>query len=596
MKKLMVICLFALTGLFAFSQYSPIYVSGSVKDVSGKAMANYPVIINADSSSSGWNYSYTVQTDSSGIFSLTITPPAGINQGFNAYTYDCNKNTLDTFFTNASQQIRLDFTICIYTPPSCLADFYYYPDSSGIYTLHFYDNSNGTPTNYYWSFGDSTFSTLQNPTHTFAKGIYYVCLTISDSATNCSDTYCSQIYIDDSTQTNKCSSVFTYYDSNLTVYFSGYTKSPYTNVLGFTWDFGDGYSGTGQNPTHTYSSAGSFYVILTAMAVDSMNDTCYSKYYNNIYIGQQQTGMIYGAISAKTYSVDKVLVYLIQYNTKDSTLTAVDSVYAMDSSGTAFYYFGNIADGDYLVKAALTSASTNYIHCLPTYFGDVLFWAQATTVGINYQNQYASADIKLVTGTNPGGPGFIGGKTSKGANIWELNPGDPIGNIEILLLDMSGNPVSYNFSKVTGDFGFNSLALGTYQIYAEMPGRKTTPAYVTIDAQHPSVNDVKIVIDEKTIKTFINPDISISISHIGNIYPNPVQSEYNLDFNIKKAVVIDVQITNNLGQVINTNHYKLTTGRNTITSDIRNLPQGIYTLNIKSADGANISRNFTIIK
>ena len=496
MKKLMFLLMFSLTGLFAFSQYSPINVSGTVKDVNGSPLANYPVIINADSSMGGWYYYNTIQTDSSGNFNVTITPPASVSQGFYAYTYDCNKNILDTFFTNATQQIKLAFVSCIYTPPSCLADFYFYPDSSGIYSLNFFDNSNGNPTNYYWSFGDSTFSTQQNPTHTFAKGYYQVCLTISDSATNCYDTYCTWINLDDSSQTNRCASYFSYYDSSLTVYFSGFSKSINARVIGYTWDFGDGSSGTGQNPVHTYSIASQYFVTLITAVVDSLNDTCISKYYDYVvYLGQNQTGTIWGYVSSQTYSVDKALVYLIQFNPKDSTLTAVDSMYATDSNGMAVYYFGNVPNGDYLVKAALTSSSANYIHCLPTYYGDVLFWDQATTVGINYQNQYAYANIVMVTGTNFGGPGFIGGKTSKGANIWALNPGMPIGNVEILLLDQSGNPVSYNFSKTTGDFGFNSLAFGTYQIYAEMPGKNTTPAFVTIDAQYPSVNDVQIVIN-----------------------------------------------------------------------------------------------------
>ena len=596
MKKLTFIFLFSLTGLFAFSQYSPIYITGSVQDVNGNPITNYLVFINADSSSGSWYYSGTAQTDSNGMFALTITPPAGINQGFYAYTYDCNKNPLDTFFTNAHQQIRLSFVICSYTPPSCKADFYYNPDSSGMHTYYFTDISSGSPTNYYWSFGDSTFSTQQNPIHTFTKGIYNVCLTISNSATNCFDTYCTKVFIDDSTQTSKCASYFTYNESNLTVSFSGSVKSLYSRTLGFTWDFGDNSSGTGQNATHTYASAGSYFVVLTTMAVDSLNDTCVSTYYDNIYVGQQQIGMIYGTISSKSYSVDKVLVYLIQYNPKDSTLTAVDSVYGMDSSGITYYYFGNVADGNYLVKAALTSSSTNYSHCIPTYYGDVLYWNLATTVTVNYMNQYAQADIEMVTGNNPGGPGFIGGKTSKGANIWILNQGDPIGNVEILLLDQSGNPISYNFSKASGDFGFNSLALGTYEIYPEMPGRTTTPAYVIIDAQHPSVNDVKIVINDKSIKTSINPDISISISNVGNIYPNPVNGQLNLDINIKKTVEVDVMITNNLGQIINTTHNKLTSGKNTISMDTRNLPQGVYNLNIKSADGANIFKNFTLMK
>jgi PKD repeat protein len=476
-----------------------------------------------------------------------------------------------------------------------MADFYYYPDSSGMYTLNFFDNSTGSPTNFYWSFGDSTFSTLQNPTHTFSKGTYEVCLTISDSATNCYDTYCSWLYLDDSNQTNKCDAYFSYYDSNLTVYFSGFVKTSSSKIIQYDWDFGDNKYGTGQNPVHTYSANGQYLVILETMTIDSLNDTCISKYYEYINLGQQQRGYIYGTISSKSYSVDKAIVYLISFNAKDSTLTAVDSMYAMDSGGVAFYYF-DVAFGDYLVKAALTPSSTNYSHCIPTYYGDVLFWNQATTVNVNSQNPYATANIVMLNGTNPAGPGFIGGKTSKGANIWLLNPGVPMQNVEVLLLDQSGAPISYDFSESTGDFAFKSLPFGTYQVYAEVPGKNTIPAIVTIDAQTPSISNIQIIITEEGVKTSVKTDLSESVEGAGSIYPNPVHSMLKIDFSIKKSVSINVQIINTAGQIMDSRVVRLNAGKNTLSLDTWSLPQGIYNLSIKSDDGANISRSFTLIK
>src|SRR5207249_4792185 len=38
-----------------------------------------------------------------------------------------------------------------------------------------------------------------------------------------------------------------------------------TDQLSFTWTFGDGYSGEGLNPSHTYTEAGNFTVILTVI-------------------------------------------------------------------------------------------------------------------------------------------------------------------------------------------------------------------------------------------------------------------------------------------------------------------------------------------
>ena len=591
MKNLLFIGLLTLTSFAALSQYSPIYISGSVKEANGNPIAKQHITILSDTSGGGWGYFNNVYTDSNGLYNLTITPPAGIIRQFKATTYDCHQHRIDSFFTNTTQNITLNFMICYKPPPTCNA--YFRTDSlNNPYIRHFIDQSYGTPTSYNLDFGDGTFSTLKNPAHTFAKGDFNVCLSIYDSVTNCSSTDCRWVYID-----NHCFVGFIYDDSNLTVKFFGYNNTALTKSVSYSWEFGDGATSTLQNPVHTYSSLSSFNVCMTANVIDSQNYSCSPRPCTQIQLGLIHKVPIEGRIHSSTYTVDKALVYLIKYNPNDSTLTAIDSVFSMDSSGMCSYYFNNVLIGDYLIKAALTSASISYSHLLPTYYGNVLYWDQATTIRIKNQTGYIrGADIIMVSGNNPGGPGFIGGKTSKGANIWELNPELPIGNVEILLLDQSGNPVSYNYSKASGDFGFNSLALGTYQIYAELPGKKTSPAYVTIDAQNPSVNDVKIVITKKSIGTSVNPDISISMSNVGNIYPNPIQGKLNLDIYVKKTVVVVVQITNNLGQVIKTTHYKLTTGRNTITSDTHNLPQGIYTLNIKASDGANVFKNFVLIK
>jgi len=48
---------------------------------------------------------------------------------------------------------------------------------------------------WYWSFGDSTFSTLQNPSHQyFSIGTYYACLTIT-SINGCVDSICDSVFV-----------------------------------------------------------------------------------------------------------------------------------------------------------------------------------------------------------------------------------------------------------------------------------------------------------------------------------------------------------------------------------------------------------------
>lgn len=69
--------------------------------------------------------------------------------------------------------------------------------NQGNYTIQFQNISSGTYTNAAWDFGDGTSSTVLNTAiHTYtAAGTYQVCLTISETSTNCQSTICHDITI-----------------------------------------------------------------------------------------------------------------------------------------------------------------------------------------------------------------------------------------------------------------------------------------------------------------------------------------------------------------------------------------------------------------
>jgi hypothetical protein len=78
----------------------------------------------------------------------------------------------------------------------CRAFFNFQPVPATPRALAFTNLSTGTPSQFHWNFGDSTFSNQPNPVHQFPRpGIYNVCLTISDSATQCQSRFCQPIYI-----------------------------------------------------------------------------------------------------------------------------------------------------------------------------------------------------------------------------------------------------------------------------------------------------------------------------------------------------------------------------------------------------------------
>lgn len=126
-----------------------------------------------------------------------------------------------------------------------------------------------TITGYAWNFGDGGTSTIANPSHTFAAaGVQTVTLTVTDS----------QGAIGSTTQTvttvhTAPSAAFTSTVANLAVSFDAATSKPFdaATITGYSWDFGDGTSGTEVNPTHTYAAAGNYTVVLTV--TDSLAST-----------------------------------------------------------------------------------------------------------------------------------------------------------------------------------------------------------------------------------------------------------------------------------------------------------------------------------
>lgn len=156
---------------------------------------------------------------------------------------------------------------------NCQASFNIYNTGGNSYVFQNTSNIDSTLTTSfsYWTFGDGTTSTMWNPSNTYnAPGFYSVCLTIIDSANGCADTYCDSIYISGGGGST-CDAYISYQSSNNTGTFYGYTNSGF--ITNYNWSFGDGSTGVGQNPTHTYAAPGTYYVCLTAVFSNGCVDT-----------------------------------------------------------------------------------------------------------------------------------------------------------------------------------------------------------------------------------------------------------------------------------------------------------------------------------
>ena len=141
--------------------------------------------------------------------------------------------------------------------------------------------SNGTSNlSYNWSFGDGpgSISTGTNPIHTYtAAGSYVITFTVTGTSSlsvSCPDTTSRRISVystptTDFTFLNACQGAATQFKDASTV-LTG-------NVTNWNWQFGDGGSSIIRNPSHTFSTTGSYFVTLQSTSNYSCTSPSVSK-------------------------------------------------------------------------------------------------------------------------------------------------------------------------------------------------------------------------------------------------------------------------------------------------------------------------------
>ena len=158
---------------------------------------------------------------------------------------------------------------------TCNSDFIYFPIDT---TVFFENNSLGTYTDFFWSFGDGFYSYEEEPVHQYDHGDYYnVCLTIFDTVSGCQDIFCDIIYVEDPVVV-VCNADFEYFPVDTTVSFTSISTGTFTN---FSWSFGDGTYSTSENPVHHYENGDYYEVCLT---VYDLLSGCQNTYCEVIYV------------------------------------------------------------------------------------------------------------------------------------------------------------------------------------------------------------------------------------------------------------------------------------------------------------------------
>ncbi len=209
-------------------------------------------------SSTEKNPTHTYSTAGTYTVTLTATNAAGSNTA-----------TKSSYITVAGTTAQKPVINCWGSPRSGNAPL----------TVTFKDNSSGSPTAWNWDFGDGTNSTIQNPKHIYsAAGSYTIKLTVTNAAGSTTATKTNYITVTGTSvqiPVAGFSSNVTSGNSPLSVSFTDTSTGTPTS---WNWNFGDGTSSTVKNPVHTYSTAGTYTVTLTATNAAGSNTATKSNY------------------------------------------------------------------------------------------------------------------------------------------------------------------------------------------------------------------------------------------------------------------------------------------------------------------------------
>ena len=184
--------------------------------------------------------------------SATSQDPTHLYAAAGTYTVTLNVITAGGCSGNVIQNVVVSQgpTSSFTAPPVCM------------HTATTFNNTTINATSYSWTFGDGTNSTAQSPTHTYAAAGTYSVVLASVGAGGCTNTITVPIVVNalptsSFTGTNVCVNV-------PTTFTDGSTVGPPSTLATWNWNFGDGSTGATQNPTHTYTTAGTYTVHLTS--------------------------------------------------------------------------------------------------------------------------------------------------------------------------------------------------------------------------------------------------------------------------------------------------------------------------------------------
>lgn len=485
-------------------------------------------------------------------------------------------------------------------------------DSSGF--TWFYPTTFQSNLSYYWNFGDGNSSTQVYPVHQYANpGTYLACLTVIDSANNCFDTYCDSV---SNLPPTGCMAGFSYQVANGTSYFNGFNIG-LGSVSSYAWIFGDGTTGAGQSPQHSYANPGTYNVCLIITTfngcVDSVCNTiqipissnCDAQfqyfdslgtYYffpinnpNYYYHWNFGDGFVSNAMypnhfysSSGWYNVCLTVIDSLN-NCSDNWC---DSIFVPNTNGCQAYFytmvdtvtgavtFMNQSQGIYTNVVWSFGDGTSSTAAMPThtYATPGTYIACLTIFGNNCQDSYCDS-IVIGSGVNC-------------IPMFYAVPDTLFGNGNVTFYIANSCP-GWQYVWSFGD-STNGSGVGPFIHQYNATGWY----YVCVTAYDNFGNAITYCDSVYALRLSTGLNETINTESL-QLFPNPTRGGFQLKFELSKASSIIIEILSIQGQLIQSRIQEHPSGVSQMRFDLSALESGMYMIRIKTAE-QQINSRFSI--
>ncbi|MEZ4721897.1 MAG: T9SS type A sorting domain-containing protein [Flavobacteriales bacterium] len=294
------------------------------------------------------------------------------------------------------------------------------------------------------------------------------------------------------------------------------------------------------------------------------------SFWDTINVPTDTTFLTGVAVDASQNPVASSMVYLVNYDAQNGFVYASDSTITNANGQFSFV----LSQDSFLLKIAPDSAL--YPNLLPTYYqlksvvtsADFIQPLFCDTLDVVHQ---------LLSGSNPGGQGFIGGFVSQGAGRGE---GDPVVGLPIVLLDNTGQPAGRKLTNASGYFRFEGLAIGTYMVFVDKWSIDNGLApTVELTVEELERDSLEFVLQGDYLKLIEKPNgIQVVSEPVINVYPNPVDALLSIESEIQ---LLSISVSSVRGEVLLRKNCKTYQA----SIDLSKLSSGVYIIECNTVNG-----------